>query len=278
MKLDLNEYFQRMNRHEKGFWVVEDNPDSISYPEEGNELYAEIEEQSFWFSHRNEVIINAIKKYSPNGLILDIGGGNGFVAKGLNDAGLECALIEPGEKGASKAVERGLENVFCATLESMNLKKKSIPAVGLFDVIEHIEDDLNFLTKIHSLMTEGGRLYATVPAYNFLWSSEDEFAGHFRRYTQKTISKVLKKAGFEIEYMTYFFRFLPPAIFLYRTMPSVLNKQKQNVSNEKNKNIHKQKEGIGNKLLNKILESEIKAVQNGKKMSFGGSCFIVAKS
>ena len=135
MKVNLNDYFQKMNRHEKGFWIANDSPYAISYPENGNELCAEMEEQSFWFTHRNEIIVSAIKKYPPKGIIFDIGGGNGFVAKGLIDAGLECALIEPGEKGAGKAVERGLENVFCATLESMNFEEKSLPAVVLFDVI-----------------------------------------------------------------------------------------------------------------------------------------------
>ena len=277
MKVDLDNYFRKMIRHEKGFWINETGAEQISYPEHGNELYAEIEENSFWFSHRNEVIISAVRKFPPGGMIFDIGGGNGYVAKGLADAGLECALVEPGEKGAAKAVERGVRNVFCATLESMNFEKKSIPAVGLFDVVEHIEDDLSFLKEIHSLMVPGGRLYATVPAYNFLWSQEDVFAGHFRRHTKGTISRVLKTAGFEVEYLTYFFRFLPPAIFLYRTLPSFLG-VKAKSSEEESKNSHAAQGGASSKLLNKLLKDEIDLIRAGKRMAFGGSCFVVARS
>ena len=34
--------------------------------------------------------------FHPTGVFLDIGGGNGFVAKGLTAGGFACALVEPG--------------------------------------------------------------------------------------------------------------------------------------------------------------------------------------
>lgn len=277
MEIKLDNLFQKMTLHKKGFWVSRDNLDSISYPEDGNELCAEIEDQSFWFNHRNNVIINGIKNFPPDGLIFDIGGGNGYVAKGLIDAGFDCALIEPGEKGAAKAVERGVKDVFCATVESIGFEEKSIPAVGLFDVIEHIEDDLDFLRSIRSLMINGGRLYATVPAYNLLWSKEDEFAGHFRRYTKNTISTVLEKAGFEIKYFSYFFRFLPPAIFALRTLPSMFSKP-SSPTMDNYKKTHNAESNNSSKLLSRLLNSEINLINKGKQMAFGGSCFVVAKS
>jgi SAM-dependent methyltransferase len=275
--MNLDSLTKNMVLHEKGFWATDKKSDSISYPDEGNELLAEIEEESFWFSHRNDVITTGVKNFPPSGVIFDIGGGNGFVAKGLIDAGFDCALVEPGISGASKAVERGVENIFCATIESIGIEKKSIPGIGLFDVIEHIEDDISFLKNLHSLMVSGGRLYATVPAYNLLWSKEDEFAGHFRRYTKDSISKVLEKAGFEIEYATYFFRFLPPAIFAFRSIPSYLGK-KSSASVNSHKKEHQVKKGIVNQLLNKLLINELKLIKMKKQLLVGGSCFIVAKS
>jgi len=37
------------------------------------------------------------------GPLLDIGGGNGYVAKALEQAGIRCALVEPGIDGALAA-------------------------------------------------------------------------------------------------------------------------------------------------------------------------------
>ena len=40
-------------------------------------------------------------------------------------------------------------------------KKEKLPAVGLFDIIEHIEDDLKFIESIYNCMNRKGRLYLT---------------------------------------------------------------------------------------------------------------------
>ncbi len=140
----VEEISQNLYFDENGYWKSRSAKD-ISYPSDSNEQCAEIEENSFWFNHRNSSIITVVRNFPPAGTILDIGGGNGYVAKGLIDAGFDCVLIEPGVAGASRAVERGIPDVICATIESAEFRPHSIPSVGLFDVIEHIEDDLSFL-------------------------------------------------------------------------------------------------------------------------------------
>lgn len=59
----------------------------------------------------------------------------------------------------------------------------------------------------------------TVPAYRFLWSDADHQAGHFRRYTLKTLAAAVQQAGLKPEFSTYFFRWLPVAIMLARSLP-----------------------------------------------------------
>jgi hypothetical protein len=51
----------------------------IDYPETGYDDCLQIEDNSFWFRHRNKIIAYAIKKYSADKSFVDIGGGNGFV-------------------------------------------------------------------------------------------------------------------------------------------------------------------------------------------------------
>ena len=45
----------------------------------------------------------------------------------------------------------------------------SIDSVGLFDVVEHIEDDYLFLKSINKYLKDDGYIYITVPALNFLY-------------------------------------------------------------------------------------------------------------
>ena len=37
----------------------------IYYPDDGNENCTQIEEESFWFAHRNNIISESVKKYNP---------------------------------------------------------------------------------------------------------------------------------------------------------------------------------------------------------------------
>lgn len=262
-----------------GIWYSTDT-ENISYPSDGNENCFIIEDSSFWFKHRNNCIVSIVNSCPPknNGTIFDIGGGNGFVSLGLANAGYDVALLEPGVTGASLAKNRGIKNVICATTKTAKFKPNSLPAVGLFDVIEHIEDDLAFLQTIKDLIIKDGYLYATVPAYSFLWSADDISAGHFRRYTLSSITNVLESAGFKIEFSSYIFRFLPLPLFFLRTLPYKIGIQSGKTKPNKISRDHAVKNEVTGKLLNSLLRPEINALNKKRSMIFGGSCLIVAKS
>lgn len=262
-----------------GIWYSKDT-ERISYPSDGNEACFAIEDNSFWFRHRNNCIVSIVSSFPSNNkkTIFDIGGGNGFVSLGLINAGFDVVLVEPGRTGSSIAKSRGIKNVICATTDTAKFKQHSLPSVGLFDVIEHIEDDLAFLQSVNRLLEKGGYLYATVPSYSLLWSNEDVSAGHFRRYTLEGISDVLELAGFQIEFSSYIFRFLPFPIFLLRALPYRLGLSKGEKKSSDISRDHTVKRGASETILNLLLQTEIKYLTNKKKMMFGGSCLIVAKS
>ena len=117
----------------------------------------------------------------------------------------------------------------------------------------------------------------TVPSYSFLWSEEDVFAGHFRRYALKDISKVLESAGFQVEYSSYIFRFLPIPIFLFRMLPYKMGLKKAKRNMKRVSRDHGEKGGVMAKLLSSIFNCEIENLNSKKVMRFGGSCLVVAK-
>lgn len=262
--------------YENGIWFSKDKRE-ISYPSEGNMNCAQIETDSFWFKHRNNCITTAVKKHSPNDIFFDIGGGNGYVSKGLEENGIQTVLIEPGIHGALNAKNNELKNIICSTFEDAGIKENSCKAIGLFDVVEHIKDDKEFLKSIAKILNVGGLVYITVPAYNVLWSNEDDDAGHFRRYTRNSMKKTLEEAGFDITYSTYIFSILPIPVFIFRTIPSLLKMNKKSNDLNKHKKEHSNKKGFLNLILDKIWGKEIDFIKHNKIVPFGGSCFIVAK-
>ncbi|HLP44392.1 MAG TPA: class I SAM-dependent methyltransferase [Candidatus Kapabacteria bacterium] len=253
----------------------------VSYPKEGNDLFFEVEEKSFWFCHRNNCILELLKRFPPRGIFYDIGGGNGCVSKMLENNGFQTVLVEPSKTGIVNAQKRGLKSVICARLGNMNSHKHSLPAIGLFDVLEHIENPTEFLKIISSLLIPDGMLYITVPAFKFLWSKDDVFAGHFQRYSLKSSKKILMENGYTIEYATYFFCILPLLIFLFRSLPYRLGltKKSQRLDKEKVSRDHAlmQKSGIWQKLIHKVFQWELMFIKGKKKIPFGSSCLIVVK-
>lgn len=255
-----------------GIWYA-DKKTPISYPDEGNDGCYQVEENSFWFRHRNNCIIELIKKYRPKGTFFDIGGGNGFVAKAIENIGIETVLVEPGQSGCNNAKKRQLKNIICSTLEDAGFENNSIPAIGVFDVVEHFADDVKFLKYLNSYLMSDGLLYVTVPAYNILWSNEDDDAGHHNRYTIASLSKKLQETGFKIEFATYMFSILPLPILLLRTLPSKLGMHKNSNDLAKHTNEHKKESAIANR----VWSWELNRIKQNKSIPFGGSCLVVAR-
>lgn len=249
----------------------------ISYPEVGNESCFQIEENSFWFNHRNNCIAEGVLRYCSNSVFFDIGGGNGFVAGGLEKKGISTVLVEPGIQGCLNAKKRNLKNIVCSTLENASFKNNTIPAIGLFDVVEHIDNDVEFLTNVHKLLIENGLVFITVPAYKTLWSNEDVEAGHFRRYTKSELKNKLMSIGFKVEYSTYIFSVLVVAVFLFRALPCKLGLNKKSNNLDKHKKDHESKKGFIDKVLNLIWKFELNKIKTGKELPLGGSCFLIAR-
>lgn len=218
--LHMHHYCSRVSLGTDGIWNSSEKSE-LSYPVGGNDLCFAIEDTSFWFQHRNACVLALVRSFPPRGKgpIFDIGGGNGFVAKALMDAGWDVVLVEPGPVGAGHAKARGLPHVVCATTQTAGFINGSMPATGVFDVVEHIENDKEFLRHLGDLLEPDGMLYLTVPAHPLAWSDEDVFAGHYRRYTRRSLTKLVEQAGLQIEFLSGIFSWLLPPVFLLRALP-----------------------------------------------------------
>jgi hypothetical protein len=148
--------------------------------------------------------------------------------------------------------------------------------VGLFDVLEHIKDDSAFLASVRELLRPGGRIYLSVPAFQFLWSRDDEVAGHFRRYTRRSLAKVFRAAGLQVEYLTYFFWFLPLPVGVLRTIPSRVG-WRRNPTLRSAKREHTVGRGLTRRLVDWALSPELAWLRRGRTLPFGGSCLAVAR-
>lgn len=247
---------------------------SVSYPHDGNATCLQIEDRSFWFRHRNQCIASLVMRWPPDGPFLDIGGGNGYVAQGLVRAGVSCALVEPGLDGALAAHARGIDPVICASLEDLDLPDASIGAAGMFDVLEHIADEVAAIAAVRRLIRPGGCLFVTVPAYPWLFSGDDVAAGHFRRHTLGSLASSLGQGGFRLCAASYIFMPLPPLVFLARTLPGRLGLRAP--ADAGRIAAEHRSDGPLAWLMQRLLDMELRMLIRGWSLPFGGSCLAVA--
>lgn len=276
MSLEILDLSNGLKLNDEGFFTSSMQT-AISYPKEAANALISIEDNSFWFNHRKNCILEIVKKFPPKdrGPIFDVGGGNGYMTEAFLKSGWKSILVEPHLAGALNARRvRGIEQIVIASLEDARFKDNSISAFSFFDVVEHIKEDQAFLKNAYNALKPGGKIYITVPAYNWLWSSADDEGGHFRRYTLSRLSHVLKNLNFEIDFATYFFGFLPPITFLMRVLPYRLLKKKIKFNQEQNESDHELKEGMAKKIIDKLNAKELDRIKNGKKIHFGGSCLV----
>lgn len=271
----LPELSGKLALDEHGIWCSQ-SAAHISYPEQGNASCFLLEDESYWFHHRNDCIVEVVKRFPPSEQIVDVGGGNGFVAKRLIDEGFPTVLLEPGPDGAFNArIHRGIPVVICSTLENAGFEPGSVSAIGLFDVLEHFDDDSGFIEYACSLLEPGGLLYASMPAHSWLWSLSDVTAGHFRRYDRKTVCKAFGE-GFDILYFTYLFRALTIPVWLLRTLPYRVRiaKQRGLVTREVE---HSAGGGVTAKVIAYCLRAEKDNIRRGLRVGMGTSCLVVAQ-
>lgn len=272
--MNPEEWADNLCRQEDGLWIARTRG-AVSYPEDGNSRCMAFEDASFWFQHRNRCIISMIRRFHRGGTIWDIGGGNGFVSHGLLESGFDATLVEPNPAGARNARERGVSTVVCSTLQDAGFHPHSFEAAGLFDVLEHIENDADFLDDLRKYMKPGGHLFLTVPAHRWLWSNNDRFSGHFRRYTAKNLTELLRACGFHVRYATYFFEPLVVPILLFRTLPS-LRSHRGAPDLQATIREHVREPGPAGAILQRLLDREWRTIERGKRVAFGSSILLTA--
>jgi ubiquinone/menaquinone biosynthesis C-methylase UbiE len=209
----------------------------------------------------------ALGRYLPRASsFLEVGCGNGFVLAGLQACrpDLRIAGTDLYAEGLRTARMR-LPHVPLVQADACHLPiARKYDAVGIFDVLEHIDDDRRVLNELFRVLQPGGGLLVTVPQHRVLWSPMDDLACHRRRYSRRELIEKVSSAGFRITRVSSFVSLLLPIMFAAR-----FGRQKADVDGELNL-----PRGL-DRALQGVMDIERALIRMGVSWPAGGSLLLV---
>lgn len=233
---------------------------------------APLEEQSFWFRSRNDLILGALRHHSPGlASFLEIGCGTGYVLAGVAAAFPRASLL--GSEVFVEGLPFAAARVPSAELVQMDARdiplRDEVDAVGAFDVLEHIEEDEEVLAQVHQALQPGGLLVVSVPQHRWLWSPADDRAHHVRRYRARELHTKITGAGFDIERSTSFVSLLLPMMVVSR----LLMRRRTEVDPVDELRMP----ALLNAVLYRLMRLENALIRHGVDFPLGGSRLVVAR-
>lgn len=188
----------------------------MNYPDQ--ESLKGFSDDHFWYKARTNLIsnllTNSLGEHKKNFKILDIGCGTGIETEIYKKFG-EVDAMDKDENISIYLKDKNV-NFILADIEKNELPSEHYDCICGFDILEHLAKDEEVVKKLHLSLKKGGYFLFTVPAFNFLFGPHDIVTGHKRRYTKKSITKLLENSSFTLKKISYWNSILFPLIAIIR--------------------------------------------------------------
>jgi SAM-dependent methyltransferase len=188
---------------------------------------AQTEDDHWWFVGRRAIISKVIESLSlpSQARILEIGAGTGGNLEMLSRFG-DVSASELDEFSREHAIHKTGIRVRKARLpDLLPFQTKHFDLICLFDVLEHVEDDVGALRAITQFLKPEGRVLLTVPAHQWLWSVHDAELHHFRRYSAQQLQRIISQSGYMATKLSYFNAILFPLVAASRLGDRILSRR-----------------------------------------------------
>lgn len=184
----------------------------------------ELEDSLWWIQGRKSIIKQHLQKINSRfgqiETIMDIGCGSGGNLDVLAEFGGVIG-VEPSSVLADRSRSRGVASQVYELPAWRLDETRTIDLFTMFDVLEHIEDDVGFLAKLKQSASNNHSLLLSVPACPFLFGEHDKLLSHHRRYSRKMLRDCLVRAGYKPVSIRYYMFFPFPGALVLRLIDKV---------------------------------------------------------
>ena len=186
----------------------------------------QVGERHWWFEGRRAILETVLRGLGlpPEPTIYDLGCGTGQNLVMLQTLG-NATGVDMSAEALAFAHGRGCRSTLQGDLYNLPIADDSADVVVATDILEHLDEDARGAAEIRRVLKPGGLALVTVPAFMWLWGSQDDVSHHRRRYTRAEVRALLEGAGLVVEKLTYYNFLLFPPIFLGRLLIKLTGKQ-----------------------------------------------------
>jgi len=172
-----------------------------------------------------------IDQYGISPPFLDVGCGVGDISQHVASKEWYGKAIDVSDIAVEKA-KHNLDSFTSIEIEKKSLfeETKSYKTIFLIDVLEHLKNDIAALQKISSLLFPNGHVIIAVPSNPKEWRWDDDYYGHYRRYTVEEMRTKLLNVGLE---PLVFWDFTYPFFWIMRRIYTRLRFFKKDIKEDK---------------------------------------------
>jgi SAM-dependent methyltransferase len=240
--------------------------------------YAQVQRTHWWYLARAEILEATLRQYLAAGRdhkLLDLGCGPGGMRPMLAQFG-KLFSTDFTFDALQFCKAQQLDHLVAADAMRLPFDSGKFDAACVFDVIEHLTDDALAARELYRVLRPGGKVFVTVPAFQFLWGRQDIVSHHFRRYTAPILRRLLVSARFELRKLSYFNTLLFPPIAGVRLLYRALGLHEARPGQVQKSDFAVSHPGVPNEFLLRIFASE-KSLLRRMNLPFGVSLLAVAE-
>ena len=248
------------------------------YPAQGFDVTDELEQSSFWVRSRNRLLIHLFRRFvaregTPD--VLEIGCGTGNFLGELSRSGMYNVTGSEAYLAGLRYARLKRPGIKFIQMDALRIPfQEEFDAVGMFDVLEHIEDDSTVLANIHGALRPGGTVIISVPQYQFMWSELDELVHHKRRYSRSDLLEKISRAGLDVTFSTSFVCTLFPLMLAKRFLG---RRSSPEHTYRQSLETHVKFSPWLNGIMDRMTTFDEFLIRRGASLPFGGTLVVVAR-
>jgi SAM-dependent methyltransferase len=148
--------------------------------------------------YRLAMIVREVEKLHRGARILDGAVGLGQLALRMEKRGYRVVGIDYAFEAALHVRRSSSIPAVVGDLTRMPFRDGVFEAMTTGETLEHLDDDAAAAGEIGRVLGNRGRVIATVPALQSLWTASDDYYEHRRRYARSQLVDLFRRAGLTV--------------------------------------------------------------------------------